>query len=645
MSEVKIREEKEKLCSIGSPCEKGVCNLDNSRCMSNIPNQLTFFTKRNAYKNDITDFDQGFTGNQKTIFNKIQQAYSYITSNPTCNSGMDMLSQLDYSDKEFNKLQKSLKHGKILGFYDPISNKLTCQKKLDLINYWTKKKDTLQGIILNVKEVRLLKEKPSEMSAQYKRNKKREYFLPLSPLMSRIFIKQSQVNNIFKKGFTFFVVVPTNLTWIDTIETSVSSYHNYNRFAGEYGDPIYMVVPLDISVSRRQFSENKQAIVDKYCKEAVYDKKQIAVFHRAHELKKLLLNKQKLKGVNESFLRDVAQILRYSESLPQNNVGRFTYPYWYPLNSPIGEKMIRIIKTKGKYYDLLNALESVETKRGTKKGNTFKHPIGYPKISYEYNGYLVKPTYITKNEFLVCQKDDVDYEVILYGIYAAQSIQYFSRVIDKRFEQYLRQTNTGNAIKIQFNKLIPYNIEMMKLSKEDMDKIKRSPQNVIEKDVYGVYALNKRNPHKQSLLFGTNIESVTKYYNTIILESDNFKELYGKMIVKLPSKNGIKQVDEYVIRKELFQTEEDEEDEEEDEKQGGSPEQFLEYKKELGNKLLDYGLQLLRDNPDLIVEQVNEQVKSKYNRFMASNYGYNKGVALQFFNTYKNMLTRQFVNR
>lgn len=225
-------------CSIFSPCNKSkVCNLNKNKCESPSIKE-TVYIKGN-----------GFTGDKHTVADRIKQAYAHVIKNAKCDWGMDIISLEDYTGQEYKKLQDSLEDERLLGFYDPNANKILCQAKNNLVNYWKSKKNTFKGIVLNSREHQILKEEPA-VSRVYKQNKEQEYFIPLSPLLPTIYINQKQVDNVLNENYSFFILLPTNMKWIDTKPPTISAYHNFNPERGEYGDVVYIIIPI-VTKSKR----------------------------------------------------------------------------------------------------------------------------------------------------------------------------------------------------------------------------------------------------------------------------------------------------------------------------------------------------------------------------------------------------------
>lgn len=525
-----MSEEKQN-CSIISPCDdNSVCNLEINKCENKV-NKLTFYIKNKKY-----------AGDTETVVKKIQQAFAHIITRPKCDWGMHMVSLQDYTGKDYVKFQQSLKRGKLLAFYNPETDKILCQSRYDLVNYWKEKRNTFRGIILNEREINFLKEKPIR-SAYYKDNKKHEYFLPLSPLLPTIYIKQSQYYNIMGKGQSFFAIVPTTYKWIDTIAPDISAYHNYNPDRGEYGDTLYLIVPLVDLRKKHSDNHNNQSetkeklkIQEEYCKAVpTY----ISTQGRTLKMVQQLINQ--LSSINKNrFAKNLLLKLKAVQSL--NKIK--PYPYWYDMNGPIG----KIVKEKLKTKVLSN-------------------------IKFFYNTYPVKPVYINKEteQLLVCQKQDLDYETRLYVLIIDDKAKvypgYFSQNLQTIVEYASKLSGKFSTCNVRLNKYFMEGITQ--LPSLSVNEYKNIAQNIrdgkeIVKDspIYGVVELY-RNNETAMVICGTSMNAMQKYFNTII---EN-KYSIGKLLIQLKMDTPFNgdYLSQIILKKELFEID-DEEDEEEDEK-------------------------------------------------------------------------------
>lgn len=182
-------------CSIFYPCNKSkVCNLNNHNCESPTVKETVYIK------------GHGFTGAKRTVAERIKQTYAHVIKNAKCDWGMDLISLEEYTGKEYKALQDSLEGARLFAFYDPNTNKILCQSKDNLMNYWKNKKNTFKGIVLDSQESKRIKEDPT-VSRAYKRDKENTYFMPLSPLLPTVFIQQSQVADILAGYYAFFVLL------------------------------------------------------------------------------------------------------------------------------------------------------------------------------------------------------------------------------------------------------------------------------------------------------------------------------------------------------------------------------------------------------------------------------------------------------
>lgn len=585
-------------CSIESPCNDDyVCDLNNNECEQNV-NKLTISIgiKQNVKGTNKPEIVvKRFAGDTKTVIEKIQKIFSHVITDAKCDWGMYMVTMKDYTGEDYSKLQASLKKGKILAFFDPIRHKILCQSRYDLLQYWKEKKNTFRGVILNEREIKFLKSN-SDVSARYKYNKKNEYFIPLSPLAPTIYIKQSQYQNIMTKGYSFFAVVPTNYKWIDTIQPDISAYHNYNPNRGEYGDTLYMLVPLSNSSDKQSENKVKKEIEKIYCKHRPsYVTSQPIIMKTAKELLNefALIYKDKLSPEGEQLAKSLSHNLRSLQSLKKD----LPYPYWYDLDGPMGKILRNILEKKNIQGPILSNIE------------------------FGYNMYKVQPVYIDKNtrQFLVCQNKDLDYETRLYvlivddgknNIYPGYFSQNLQQLVD-----YAKTLNsvTFHTSLIRLNKFfmqgireIPsLNMSQYKNIAKDINASREITKNL---PIYGVAEIFKHNL-TEMVICGTSLEAMKKYYNTII---EN-KYSIGKLLIQLKMDKPFNgdYLSQHILKKEIFDN--DEEDEEEDKKEADMD--LPMYITHLSQQLVEYGRQLARQydlNNDSAIEDLIIELKDEF---------------------------------
>lgn len=609
MSEVKQNIQN---CSIKSPCENDyICDLDNNKCEPKV-NKLTFHIK-----------NKSFSGDTETVFKKIQQEYSKIITTAKCDWGMHMTTLQDYTGESYTKFQQSLKKGKLLAFYNPTTDKILCQSRYDLLQYWQEKRNTFRGIILTEREIKYLKSNPDKsayISASYKKQKRQEYFIPLSPLTPTIYIKQSQYYNILKKGHSFFAIVPTSYTWIDTIQPDISAYHNYNPGRGEYGDTLYLIVPLSNSV-QSEYNTLKKEIEKIYCKNRPsYVTSQPMIMKTSQDLLKelSLIYKEKLSVEGQRLRKSLGFNLRELQSLKKTSL----FPYWYNINDPMGKILQKILK---------------------------KNPQGpiLSNIKFSYNMYPIQPVYIDNNmgQFLVCQTQDLDYETRLYVLVIDDGNKIYPGYFSQNLENLVNYAKNKESVTfytslIRLNKYFKPNLtELPTLSIKEYKRIaeyRRLNREITKNSpIYGVVEIFKHN-QTEMVICGTSIKAMKKYYNTII---EN-KYSIGKLLVNLKMDTPFdgNYFSQNIIEKEMFDN--DEEDEEDEKKEDSMS--LQQYITRLSQQLVDYGRNLTREydlSNDPEMENLITELKDE---FLSGVYE-TKEEATHKFNYYKSELDRIIV--
>lgn len=364
-------------CSITEPCSNDkVCNLDNKVCEPLHDINLLIDNKK-------------FIGGS-ILQQIIQGKYGHKFYNAVCDSGFDVMN-LTPLQGNYNELSNTIANDDLLAFYDPITNKILCQLRKELLKYWAEKENVNQGIILSEKEINKLRRNNS-LIINFKNTKKKEYFLPLAPLASGTFILQKQKALI--RDQSFFVLIKTDSTWIDTNPFGASVHHNFTPERNEYGQPFYILFPVkkDYPKSRlnnlgRRTRWDVRPPEEK--KEMEYQTEQLFVSLHIQKVQKILKEKFKLKisDVNSrSFFYDdiykpMAHIKNYWRLLAQDikkelNIDKTK------VSEYIGEK--KNGKKNGKGY-MINSVEPYYTAYYGEYKNDKRHGIGITE--FVHNNY------------------------------------------------------------------------------------------------------------------------------------------------------------------------------------------------------------------------------------------------------------------
>lgn len=516
-----MTEIKEENCSLNSPCIDGICNIDTNKC-STEKEELTVYIKHKL-----------FTGTQKNVIDKIKKEYSNITKNAKCTMGEHGHTRQKYKDQYYDKLQETNK-GKLIAFYSPSDDNIICISRYVLIEYWNKVMNTYAGIIITNKGAKKLAKFGSKYYDFIVQNGKPEYMIPLNDQAPSVFIKQSMINNILTKGHSFFAILRTDKKWL-MVPRREEKYNNYIPSKNKYGDNLFLVVPLDQENSKEK-KENikgvekfKESVVKKYCKIT----KSLIPNRKIQQLsKKLYLY---LSGLKQSKLSENEKIVVDKLTLDLIKVKpsqRLNYPYWYNLNNPMG---LKLIKTLRKHNIKLQP-------------NTI---LSTPNISFEYqekviskpnseeeekekdkdkifSRYTVTPVYINTriNQYLVCQKYDVNYEVNLYVVNSNNKL-YFTQHLNKAIAYYHTLPSKPNLNKIPLNMGYPKTIPI-----EPVYKANKDPDYSV--DIYGVVVIFKKDSIDKTYnlyMCGTSLEAMTKEYVSLFGGKNSIE--IGKLLVKL----------------------------------------------------------------------------------------------------------------
>lgn len=301
----------EKKCSITNPCDNNkVCNLDSQVCES-------------PHRTNLLIGNRKYIGGP-ILKEVIQRKYGHLFNSDTvCDYGMDLV-EMESLQGKYKDLHKAIENNQLLAFYDPISKKMLCQLRSDVERYWASKYNTFQGIVLTNKEHNDLK-KNNTLIYTYKYTKDREYFLPIGPLAQGTFILQKQKESI--KDHSFFVLIKTDSTWIDTNHVGEGVYHNFNPIRNDYGDPFYILFPVKEGIPKTRWDEEKKRKtrwdVEPQAMENIetedYKTEQVYVSQQVHIAQKILKEKleMKISSVNSrtlsynDFYKPVSKIKNY----------------------------------------------------------------------------------------------------------------------------------------------------------------------------------------------------------------------------------------------------------------------------------------------------------------------------------------------
>lgn len=236
-----MSQDEEVKCSITNPCNNHkVCNLDSQLC-------------EDPHKTNLLIGNRKFIGGP-ILKDVIQRKYGHLFNSDTvCNYGLDIIEQKSLQGL-YKELRETINDNQLLAFYDPIANNMLCQLRSDVERYWASKENLFPGIVLTEKEHNDLK-KNNTLIFTYKYTKDKEYFLPIGPLAQGTFILQKQKASI--KDHSFFVLIKTDSTWIDTNPPRVGAFHNYNPNRDQYGSPFYVLFPVKESIPKTRWDTER----------------------------------------------------------------------------------------------------------------------------------------------------------------------------------------------------------------------------------------------------------------------------------------------------------------------------------------------------------------------------------------------------
>lgn len=462
MSEVKTREEK---CFLNSPCtsKNRICNLSNNSCEYPSDN-LIFYIK-----------DRGYSGDISTIIDKINQIYGHIV-NVRCNSGNDA-----YIGETYRDIKSTLKKGDLLVFYFLENNKAFC---LSLADFYDS--EVVRGVTINSRELKRLERQSEKMLDHFRLTKKGEEIQRVKD----VYIKQSQFHHILKRGFNFFVVLPTNVRWVSYTDDTLHM--------------LSMLVPISSKVEESK-SEKKE-LEQKYCKTS-YNRYQNILFNKVKELySAILADEGNIKKINKKLRKTKVQLASDSNNMViKSKVRKLAvydkmiekmkglkptekkrYPYWYSLSDPLGKKFLSL-------------------------GGKLK--------PFEYNKHPVVPVYKGLKEILVCQSKDMNYEVNLYAYIDNKKIFYSQSIL------FLLTYRPGRYVRIPLNKKLPYGIHTLK--KIDKNKVYLIlGDEVLADKAAPIYCveLTMNNNNTERVYYSTSKNAVEQYYNGIEIFNDDIKK-------------------------------------------------------------------------------------------------------------------------
>lgn len=386
MSETKVEN-----CSLSSPCDDKICNLNTNKCTQE-KDQLTVYIKQKL-----------FTGTQKNVIDRIKEEYSKVTKNAKCDMGAHSVSRQEYKGQNITQLQQTLKEGKIIAFYNPDNDSILCVTRYELVEYWNKVHNDYYGIIISKEQGNTLAKIGSNFFQHLVTNAKRDFFVPLNDQSPSVFIKKSRINQILTSGHTFFAVIRTDKIWL-SIPNQEAKYNNYNPSENRYGNKLFIIVPLSEEKNSKTKEEVKgvekfkQLVEKQYCKitETLLPDRKIQQLSKKLYLYLLALKQNKLSE-NEKIVVDKLTV-DLAKVKPSQKVN---YPYWYDLNNPMGLKLVKTLK-KHNIKLRPNAILTPSNisfeyqEKYIPPSESIKHKI--------YSRFIVKPVYINTriNQYLVC---------------------------------------------------------------------------------------------------------------------------------------------------------------------------------------------------------------------------------------------------
>ena len=275
-------------CYLNKPCEdkNKACDLSNNKCES-IPesrHEIIWNIHGKKYK-----------GNIGTVFRLVSEYFSYLYDRK-CTQGFDVFLALDednakdipekwkkelddpgffeFRDKDFSQLREVFVKNRIIGFADirEEKTKIFCETTDELFQYWTKNLRSTgisQGVTGSQRGVLITPALLKKINNEYKKsidkghdeeesivlarrvmrkntkNQDVKYMIRLfSSGHSSYYLERSDIKNIIKGKYVMYVLLPTDIVWIDVNPAVMSTYHNYDPVRKRYGDIVYKVVGI-----------------------------------------------------------------------------------------------------------------------------------------------------------------------------------------------------------------------------------------------------------------------------------------------------------------------------------------------------------------------------------------------------------------